>query len=320
MTLRIPNTIFLRSALLASFLPAAGLQAATVAHWRFETGPADTNVLKTGVPGGQQFHPSVPDSSGNGNALSVWDTGGGAGYVYRANVSSALIPQTGDTNNFSVQNTGGGPAMFTQTGGFLQTWSPSAFTIEASIRPENGQWRTIIGRDSRGAYTGNTDLAGMYFQITPTNALAFKFIDVAGNFHDATSADNVIQGWNFNGGSPADVPWQHIAATSDGSTLNVYLDNGSGYNIVKSISIVSSNPALHIGAGDGGDWDPGNFSVGRGLYAGGHGDRAYGLIDEVRFSDTALSPSQFLNAVPEPGSMLLGVLGAFGLAFRRRRR
>jgi hypothetical protein len=302
---------------LSSLLVAASVQASTVAYWRFEDGPVNTPVLKPAVPGGPGFAPSVFDSSGSGNALSVWDEGG-AGYTYRSSVSSSTVPQTGATNNFSVQNSGGGPAMFTQTGGFLQTWTPSAFTIEASIKPENGGFRTIVGRDSQGGYLPNTALAAMYFQITPTNALAFKYLDVSGNFHDATSADGVIQSWNPSGGSPNDVPWQSIAAVSDGTNLTVYLDNGSGYNSVVSIALGGGNTAFSPGTGDGGDWDPGIFSVGRGLYNGGHTDRGYGLIDEVRFSDTALTPSQLLNSVPETSTALLGLLGVFGLVRRRR--
>ena len=42
-----------------------------------------------------------------------------------------------------------------------------------------------------------------------------------------------------------------------------------------------------------------------------------GLIDEVRISDTALSPSEFLS-VPEPTFM--GLFGLLGLSLARRRR
>jgi hypothetical protein len=45
-----------------------------------------------------------------------------------------------------------------------------------------------------------------------------------------------------------------------------------------------------------------------------------GMIDEVRISDVALTPDQFLN-VPEPSTFLLLGIGAISLlAFGRRRR
>ncbi|MFP6579921.1 MAG: PEP-CTERM sorting domain-containing protein, partial [Myxococcota bacterium] len=45
-----------------------------------------------------------------------------------------------------------------------------------------------------------------------------------------------------------------------------------------------------------------------------------GFIDEVRITQSALQPSQFLNAVPEPNTALLLGIGMMGLGMRRRRR
>jgi hypothetical protein len=137
-------TFTLASALLVSMSSAT---AETVAYWRFEEGPADAQVLHGGLPDGV-FFPGVVDSSGYGNGLSVWAEGW-AGYAYRTDVSMATVPLTSEANNFSVQNTGGYPAMFTQTGTFMQFIQPFAFTIEVSFKPETGGWRTLVGRDRR---------------------------------------------------------------------------------------------------------------------------------------------------------------------------
>src|SRR5262245_38281369 len=72
------------AALLTMSTPAF---ADPIAYWRWETGPANTNVIHTLAPG--QFEGTIPDFSGNGNTLSVWEQGGGAGYQYRTDVPFA---------------------------------------------------------------------------------------------------------------------------------------------------------------------------------------------------------------------------------------
>lgn len=302
---------------------AVSVNAGTVAYWRFEEGPAGAQVPKT-TPG-YTFEESVADSSGNGNELSVWDEGG-AGYVYRDNVAYSTVPLTSAANNFAVKNSGGWPAMWTDAGDTVSQITPAAFTIEATFKLENGGFRTIVGRDSEGSVTtGNLDLAALYFQAMPDNALAIKFCDVSGYWHEAISPINAFTSFDFpTNNDGVGVPWYSMAAVSDGSTLSLYLNEiGTGvWNLIAQTDMTlsgSSDTALTAGTGVAplNDWTAGEWSVGRGLYNGEHGDRAWGYLDEIRISDSALSVSEFL--VPEPTTLLLLGLGSVFAAIRKRK-
>ncbi|WP_169853160.1 PEP-CTERM sorting domain-containing protein [Anaerohalosphaera lusitana] len=299
---------------------AAGVNAGTVAYWRFEDGVPGEQVQHGADPA--QFSADISDVSGNGNHLSVWETQGGGSFGYRADVPYSTVPGTGAANDLSVKNTGGFPGMFTQTGSQISTMAPGTFTIEASFKIENGNYRTIIGRDSYGTVSDNSALAALYLQATPDNALAIKYSDVSGFWHEAVSENAIFESFDF-GSDPtgSNVPWYSVSAVSDGSTLSLYLrEAGAGvWDLIAETDIAASgseDTALTAGAGDGGDWDAGNWTVARGLYDGWHGDRAWGFVDEVRISDEALSQSEFL--VPEPATLALMGLGYMTLLRRRK--
>jgi hypothetical protein len=286
-------------ALLALFgcLPASA--ATTMAWWRFEAGPADALVPHAAAAG--VYAHDVIDSSGNGFDLSVWHTND-TGFRFRTNCALAVIPTTGQTNQFSVQNNGAYPCMFTQTGTEMQTTVLPAFTIEASYMPlATNTWRTIVGRDSYGCHSADVNLSALYLQITSNNAVAIKFCDVSGKFHEAISTNGIVAGFPAN--NPAAGQWYHIAAVSDGTNLSLYLNSGRGFRLVASTNMIASgsaNRALTRGAGGGADWTNGVWTVGRGLYAGVHDNRAYGFIDEVRISFGAVSTNKFLFAYLPP--------------------
>ena len=293
-------------------------EADTIAYWRFEEGPAGAAVSHGGAGNGE-YYEGTADSSGNGYGLSVFAEGW-AGYVYSADVASPLI--NGSANLYSVKNSGGNPAMFTDTADGINSIEPAAFTIEATFKLENGGYRTIVGRDSQGAHAGNTALAALYFQAMPDNVLAIKFCDVSGYWHEAVSDAGMFTSFDWPSNPDAiGIPWYSMAAVSDGSTLSLYLRQVTGDGDWAQIALTdmtasgSPDTALTMGTGDGGDWNAGDWSVGRGLYNGGHTDRAYGFLDEIRISDAALEVSEFL--VPEPTTLLLLGLGSF-LVTRKR--
>ena len=262
------------------------------------------------------FSGTTPDSSGNGNSLSAWSPGGWAGFAYRAEVPATQIPQTVVTNKYSVKNTGSYPAFFSSaagsapTGVNIQTLTPTQFTMEASYKPEaSASFRTVVGRDARNVSTANADLAALYLQVRPDDSVGVSFTDVSGYTYSAFSPPGWIYGFNF-ASNPEGVgaPWYNLAAVCDGSTLKMYVNNV----LVASTDMStngSPNRALAVGVTSGADWTAGGWSVGRGLYAGGHGDRAFGFIDEVRISNVALAPGDFLF-MPRPKIASLKTSGA----------
>jgi hypothetical protein len=290
-----------------------------VAYWRFESGPAFSDVIHSGADGA--FSGTIPDESGNGNSLSAWAQGGYAGYAYRNDRPFAVVPQTGRTNLFSVKNTGAYPAMFTRASASVpkginaDTMTPAQFTVEASYKPEaNGGYRTVVGRDARNVASGNGNLAAFYLQVRPDDSVGVTFTDVSGYTHSAYSPPGWIYGFNWGsdpeGGNP-NVSWYKLAAVSDGDTLKMHVNN----QLVAWTDLTASgspNRALAVGTTSESGYTAGAWTVGRGLYEGGHTDRAYGFIDEVRICNTALAPAQFLAAsrarlelAPLPGANLV---------------
>ncbi|HEX8312064.1 MAG TPA: LamG-like jellyroll fold domain-containing protein [Chthoniobacteraceae bacterium] len=262
----------------------------TVAYWDFEEGIANSYVPYARTTAGQ-YDGSILDRSGRANHLSSWTA---SWHWYRSQVPGATIPRTGAANTLSLQNAGSFPAAST-VGTSLTSWSPTAWTIEATIRPDDATngFQTFIGRDSLGANAADPSLAAVYFQVTPTGALQIAFTDAAGNNWKVTSAATAIQ----------DAKWHAVAATSNGSTLSLYrknISNGdANYTLLGTVDIsASANPAMSTGTGDGADWDAGVFTIARGLYNGGHADRFVGHLDDIRFSDGALNPSELLYSAP----------------------
>jgi hypothetical protein len=94
--------------------------------------------------------------------------------------------------------------------------------------------------------------------------------------------------------------WNHFSFVKAGASWAVFLN---GVNV----------DAGAIGSGAFTFSSTGEYEIG-GIFRGFDG-----YLDEIRISDTALDPSQFLNAIPEPSTFILVLAGLAGISSLRRR-
>ena len=163
-----------------------------------------------------------------------------------------------------------------------------SLTLEAFINPSDfsrAEQRIFLWGDSRGGYDPYKFLLG-------SNSLLFEIQDANNN---SSSLSLTLPSLN---------QWYHIAGTLDDNTgmLSLYLDGALKASVTTlirpfALTDLSLNPLAEIGT---------NY---------------LGLVDEVRISDQALRPDQFLNSVniPEPSGIVLTALGlvSFGV-FRKK--
>jgi Concanavalin A-like lectin/glucanases superfamily len=267
---------------------AARSGASTVAYYRFEEGTPGDAATGTGT---------VLDSSGNGfngNPMSS--------PLYSSNVPVATIPQTGAPDNVSMHFSGSNvqSVFVPDNPAFDLTQS---LTIEAYFNVAaipNVAGAIVYRGDSRPGLDP-------YFMTVQTGAnntktIQFGFYNAA---NQETSLFAPLPGLN---------QWVFAAGVLDNSTgdMSLYV-NGS----LASSLTTTSRPL--------GPLDP---DVAGGLAIGAYpvttfGDAASfdGLIDEVQISNTALTPSQFLDAtsVPEPASIGMMTIAAGCLLSRKTR-
>lgn len=171
------------------------------------------------------------------------------------------------------------------------TGNLSALTIEAYIKinSQPSNLYTIYSEDStlRSTYLGYQD----------NNTI--RFFVKSGSIAPIVSGVEVLD-------APITLAintWYHLAAVFDGNaqTLAVYVDGTLiGSRSVSATSIPSTSVVPTIGG-----W---SYTLGGLLFSG--------KIDELKLSDEALAPSQFVNTVPEFSSWLLLLLGIGCLSAR----
>jgi Concanavalin A-like lectin/glucanases superfamily len=244
------------------------------AYWRFEEGSAGSPV----TPGNNDY---VKDSI-NANHMRAFDSGTTPDYT----TSVAPTPlKSGLANSLALSFTTHDD-LYTDTkninnGMIGPPVAPnvSGFTIEAAFQPSAFVgFQGIVGREGQPNGSLNETLE---LKIRGDNhLLQIEQFDKAGNQVQVSSINQMNIG-----------QWYYSAVVNDGSNLSLYLDSndGNGYVLQGTTPV---NGALYQGTND---WDK-TWSIGRGFYNGNPADWFNGIIDEVRLSNSALAPSDFLFA------------------------
>lgn len=211
--------------------------------------------------------------------------------TYRADVAADPIPQTGASNPTSLR------FGEVQQNGVLVPDNPlfeltQSLTVEAFIKPRPElpiyDWGHILMRgDDRGG------LDPYFLAIDKLGRLTFQI-------------DSLTDSVSIRASLPAFDQWLHVAGTLDDSTglLALYINGQLATSTTTNVRPFGPlDVTYHRGIGLGQE-------QGNSLVQGFHG-----WIDEVRLSNSALQPGQFLNAaVPEPSSFALGVFALMGVA------
>jgi hypothetical protein len=214
--------------------------------------------------------------------------------AYSSSVPVSPLPQTGQSNQFSLNFNSSASATFPSQDfifhrafgdATLEFWGnlPQQPTVAGSLF-----WTRTDATDNNRFNLQVNTLSGVTF-------LGFDYREPGGDLHTLLPGDAP-----FGIAGPLVVTldtWTHVAITRDGNTYQFYRDG------VLIHTATDVNPNLP----DFPAW----------TLNGRPGSSFVGLVDELRFSDRALSTDEFLRApsaaIPEPSSLTLFGLGVVTL-------
>ena len=292
------------------------------AYWRFEEGIANGYVPAPapGDEGPGEIKDSVLDSSGNENHMQAFNSDTAPKYVNYSLPPAALASGLPNSLAWEVDGgPGGGRDTYTNTknihngiiGGAYDhdnddvtapiPSTTTGFTLEAAFSVfDYSSFRGIVAKEGRPGLAMGSDDANL--NSLPTMALKVRgpqsegdpdqgklqieLFDGAGNLVSVASDEALAVG-----------EWYYAAVVNDGETLSLYLNDGDGY-VLEGTAAVDGALFQGLNYNDA-SWDK-NWTVGRAVYGGiengSPSDWFNGLIDEVRVTNEALDPSEFLFA------------------------
>ena len=260
----------------------------TVLHYDFEDGTPNTPMNDFPITQ-QNGTVGTVDLSGNDYHMYAWDDYYGPMFSSEGDTPSGV----GLSSFYDGHRDG-----YAWAEG-LVGWSPSTWTIELSFKfDDTAGWRSLIGKDGWTSIPGDI-AAGMYIQSNGENdAIRVNF---------ATVSNERI--WVDSSLVPELGKWYHFAVVVDGDQLDMYADQFDG-NGFQNIGSLTMDACVDHSLQPTGTW-----TFGRSWYNNQFVDHISGNLDNIRFSDVALTPNQF---IPEPATIAL--LGLGGLMLRRKRK
>jgi hypothetical protein len=263
---------------------------AVIAWYRFDDGPVGAIASST----------TIPDGSGNGlDGVARNDSLDPLAYTTDAALGDFALDATADGEYVEVPDSG----LSRPTGDF---------TLELFTRatPETLTLDTPVKALVRKAAVPPPCL------VNPCASYGIFYNQSTGIFSTAVGIPGALTGVGSTHAFLDDGLYHHVAAVFDQgglgamATLSLYVDGElEGMSTFVYDPITYADQPLYIGAGN----DQGSLSQVRRNFIG--------VIDEVRLSDQALDPSQFLQ-VPEPtwGGAVGCLTAAVIAALRKRRR
>ncbi len=230
-----------------------------------------------------RFEEGAADAVATG-AASVLDSSAFAnhgtpanGPVYRASVPAAVVPATGSPDTRSLEFDGADDRVFVP--GTFPLHTPGDATVEFFFRYANVGHRSVLW-----TRTDNTDSDRFNIFVNGNGTFGFDYRSPSGALH-------LLVGSVANGIPIPPMTWTHIAITRQGNLYRLYV-NGTLDGTALDV-----NPDLPTGTG----W----------CRSGRDGYIFQGNLDEVRCSQGALTPGQFL--VKTFNDLGYGLAGTHGI-------